>query len=276
VGPTAVEFGEVAISELNLDPAGTGTEFVELANLSSRAINLRGARFVDGITYSFPENRDTPLAPGQRLVLVKDLFRFQQQYGIEVPVAGIYGGGLDKSGEQITLASGTGETLSSSTYGNFPLWAATDPSANYTLVLSHPELGLDNPAAWRVSADPNGTPGGTDSTTFNGIPLADLDGDGLPALLEYALGTSDADPSSGPSAVTANLDASGNFTITFTRSLRADDVTLVTDASEELFTWSEATLLVTENLGAGIARETWGVQALGKSAVFLRLRVVQF
>jgi len=48
---------------LNYDPARTGAEFVELVNLSSRAINLRGARFLEGITYSFPDNRDTLLAP---------------------------------------------------------------------------------------------------------------------------------------------------------------------------------------------------------------------
>ena len=108
---------------------------------------------------------------------------------------------------------------------------------------------------------------------FNGIPSADVDGDGWPALLEYALGTSDNDPSSGPGALTAGLDALGNFTLTFPRNLHADDVTLVVDASEDLLIWYEAGLIATENMGSGIARETWGIQALGKPAMFLRLRV---
>ena len=47
VDPAAVEPGDVAVSELNYDPGRTGAEFVELANLSSRAINLRGARFLE-------------------------------------------------------------------------------------------------------------------------------------------------------------------------------------------------------------------------------------
>jgi hypothetical protein len=143
------------------------------------------------------------------------------------------------------------------------------------LVLAHPELGLDNPAAWRSSVARHGSPGGTDSTSFNGIPLADVDGDRLPALIEYALGTSDADPTSGPGAVTAQRDAFGNFALTFSRNLGADDVTLVCDASENLWTWSGASLFATVNMGGGIARETWGVPALGNSAMFLRLRVVR-
>src|SRR5437870_11987190 len=79
VGPAPVEPGEVAVSELNYDPARAGAEFVELANLSSRAVNLRGIRLLDGITSSFADHRDTLLAPGQRLALVKELFRFQWQ-----------------------------------------------------------------------------------------------------------------------------------------------------------------------------------------------------
>ena len=59
------------------------------------------------------------------------------------------------------------------------------------------------------------------------------------------------------------------------RNLQADDVTLVAEASEDLFTWSGAALLVSENSGAGTAQETWGVQVAGKPAVFLRLRVVR-
>ena len=70
VGPSPIGPGDLALSELNCDLSGKGAEFVELANLSSRAINLRGARFEDGITYSFADNRDTVLGPGQRLVLV--------------------------------------------------------------------------------------------------------------------------------------------------------------------------------------------------------------
>src|SRR5207253_4082000 len=87
VDPSALDAGDVAVSELNFNPAGEdGSEFVELANLSNRAVNLLGARFTDGIGYAFPDNRDTLLSPGGRLVLTRDLFRFQQRYGLDVPV----------------------------------------------------------------------------------------------------------------------------------------------------------------------------------------------
>jgi len=126
-----------------------------------------------------------------------------------VPVAGIYSGSLNEDGERITVAASLGDVLSSFTYATAQPWPAKDANAAYTLVLSHPELGLDSPAAWRASVDTGGSPGGTDATEFAGTPSADVDGDGWPALLEYALGTSDIDPTSGPGALTPGFDALG-------------------------------------------------------------------
>ena len=37
---------------------------------------------------------------------------------------------------------------------------------------------------WRESTQNNGNPGGTDAIAFTGSPLADADGDSIPALLE--------------------------------------------------------------------------------------------
>ena len=276
VGPNAVHPGDIAISELNYDPSGADdAEFVELANLGTRAANLRGARFSQGFSYRFPNNRDTLLAPGQRLVLVKDLFGFQQRYGRDVPVAGVYSGGLANEGERITLLTASSNLLTSFAYSPATPWAANAAGAGYTLVLSHPQLGLDNPAAWRSSVEPNGTPSGTDSTVFAGLPSVDGDGDGLPAVVEYALGTSDSDPASGPDAVTQTFDGLGNFTITFSRNLHADDVTLVVEASEDLLLRSPATFHSTQLTRPGVVRETWGTQVAGKDTGFLRLRVVR-
>ena len=276
VGPTAINAGEIAVSELNFDPSGADdAEFVELTNLGARAVNLRGTRFSEGFSFGFPSNRDTLMAPGQRLVLVKDLFGFQQHYGRDVPVAGIYSGSLANEGERITLTTASSNVLASVAYNPATPWPTSAAGRGYTLVLSHPQLGLDNPAAWRSSAETNGSPSRTDSTAFAGLASVDGDGDGLPAVVEYALGTSDSNPASGPGAVVRSLDGLGNFTITFSRNLRADDVTLVVEASEDLLLWSQATFFSTEITSPGLARETWGIQTAGKATVFLRLRVVR-
>jgi hypothetical protein len=272
VGSDGLLPGELALSELNYDFVRNGSEFIELSNLSGRALNLRGVSFIHGLGFSFPRDRDTLLAPAQRLVLVKDLFEFQRVYGLDVPVGGIYSGSLSRTGEEIAWASGS-NILSRINYSVRPPWPSIPVQSNFSLVLSHPELDPNNPAAWRLSAEPNGTPGGTDSLSFSGIATEDRDGDGFPALLEYALGTSDLDPASGPGNLNAALDANGNLTLSFPRRLSADDVMLQCEATEDLLSWVPATLLSADYAGSDLSRETWGAPSSGHRALFLRLTV---
>ena len=273
VEPSALDPGEVVVTELNFNPPGEdGAEFVELANLSTRAVNLRGARFVEGIDYTFPDNRDTLLAPGRRLVLVNDLFRFQQRHGLDVPVAGIFAGNLSNGGERLTLTTPSNNVVSSFHYDVAQPWPTGANGGGFSLVLAHPQLGLDNPVAWRTSATTNATPGGTDATLFVGDPLADNDRDGLPGLIEHALGTSDADPSSGPGAVTLIFDPQASFSLRFPRNLRADDVSLSAEFSIDLLNWMPADLSATRPFGEGTAMETWSVYKTDEPVLFLRLR----
>ena len=114
IGPAALQAGEVRITELGFDPLkNSGAEFVEVGNLSSQAVNLRGARFTKGIDYTFADNRDAILAPGQKLVLVKDLFRFHQRRGLEIAVEGIYTRKKKKREGCVTLSLKSGEVITS-------------------------------------------------------------------------------------------------------------------------------------------------------------------
>src|SRR5262249_16306300 len=145
--------------------------------------------------------------------------------------------------------------------------------SNFSLVLAHPQLSLNDPAAWRLSVEPNGTPGVSDSISFSGTATDDFDHDGFPALVEYALGTDDHDPNSGRDDVVASVDAFGNLTLSFPRRLGADDVILQCENSEDLVNWQSARLLSTDFIGNGIARETWGITRAGGRAQFLRLNL---
>jgi len=274
VGPSALAPGDVVLSELNFNPRGSdATEFIELANLSSRAVNLRGARFTNGVRFAFAENRDTLLAAGQRLVLVADLFAFQQRYGLDVPVAGVYAGSLDNGGETLTFVNASNVVITSFHYDGAHPWPVEADGGGYTLVLAHPSLGQTNSSAWRVSASPDGTPGGTDSTRFLAEPGADLDHDGLPALVEYAFGTSDTDAASGPASVRPSVDANDRFVVSLQRNLRADDVVIRVEVSDDLIRWSGAALFSTRVNADGTAREVWGVPVAEQRALFLRVRV---
>ena len=63
--------GNVIVSEIHYHPAAEEPgEFLEIANVTDHAVNLRGARFAEGIGPSFSDTFDTVLASGQRLLLV--------------------------------------------------------------------------------------------------------------------------------------------------------------------------------------------------------------
>ena len=277
VGDRAVAPGDLQVTELMYQPPGVGDdlEFVELANLSDHAVNLRGVAFTDGIEYRFPGAYDTYLAPGQRLILAADIFHFRERHGLAVPVSGRYLGQLSDNGERLRIESAEGFALLDFTYGTTPPWPAGTSGNGYSLVLAHPELGAGNPLAWRASLSTNGTPGGTDGTVFTGDPAADADGDGLPALLEYAMGTRDQDSNSGPELLQPSFALSGEFQLLPTRSLAADDVTLTAEASHDLVTWFPAARLGFQPVSSTLVREAWGTAAAGHPRAYLRLRAVR-
>ena len=94
-----------------------------------------------------------------------------------------------------------------------------------TVVLSQYLNALDT---WRLSQL------GTTANTGSAANTADPDGDGVPNLLEYALGTS---PTSAASVAAPVIQLSGlNLQISFLRA--RSDVTYIIEASSDLATWS--------------------------------------
>jgi regulation of enolase protein 1 (concanavalin A-like superfamily) len=97
--------GDIVINEIQYhpphDPLG---EFVELHNRGGSPVNLKGWRFVDGITFTF--TNDQVIAAGGYVVVGADSQYLRATYPELSPsaIAGSYDGALNNSGERIALA----------------------------------------------------------------------------------------------------------------------------------------------------------------------------
>ncbi len=274
----------LVISEMNYHPLSDddAVEFLELMNISAQEIDLRGVEFIRGITFAFDQNGTRPisvLAPGERIVIVGKSEDFSTE-SPGVPTAGEFIGDLSNSGENITLLAADGSTIRDFRYNDKLPWPTSADGEGFTLVLAAPHGNPDHQLAssWRSSVEPGGSPTTSDAIPFPGDPNADLDSDGISALLEYALGTDDTIPNQASDLY--HLSGSLNsLTFVAQRSLSADDAIIIMETSTDLETWVSSDSLFEisnqENLGNGNARYTWSLQSEAAPDVrfFVRLRV---
>jgi len=245
--PTAA--GEIAISTDKDD-----YEFIELMNIGLQPIDLTGVRFTQGITFSFADN--TIIPAGGRLVVVKHRAAFEERYSSvlgSVQIANdtiggdTYGGRLSNGGEQLVLLDANDVVIRNFTYDDQLPWPSADGSG-FTMVLkipaSNPDHGLST--SWVSSADQNGAPGSAADFGFSGNESDDNDGDGVEALLEFALGSSDGMAgdfgpqfSVGRQSFTVGMATDEYLIATFTRNLQGlNVVTIEPEISTDLGTWT--------------------------------------
>ena len=286
---TPASAASVAVSEIMYHPVGgTSHEYLELINFSSETIDLTGAKFTAGITFEFPVN--TTLAPGARILLVKDAAAFELRYGSGHPVVGQYTGQLDNGGEQLRVEDFNGAVILDFSYGDDSPWPESPDGEGPSLVFIAPDGAAGNssdPFSWRPSVTLGGTPGETDSVFFSGVESDDLDSDGIQALMEHALGSSDtiADQNVLPTVGIGRFAISGDgppaefLTFTYRHNLAADDVIYTIQTSIDAATWSSnsaATLFVSSvDTGRGYALATYRIALPLTSTAkrFLRLKV---
>jgi hypothetical protein len=274
VGAHACPPGWLVCSELHFNPRGDEDgEFIELLNAGPGAVNLRGARFVAGISYAFPVNRDTLLAPGERLVLADNAISFQRVHGWAASFGGVFSDNLSNAGERIAMVSADGQTvLLDFTYDGRDPWPGEADSGGRSLVLIDPRVGMDlnDPANWRASVADHGNPNAGDAAEFRGDPRADADGDGRSAWEEFALGTSELVPDADPVAVPVVSPVPG---VEVDHALNADAAAVRMAGSGNLIDWTmPMSLLGRRVLPDGRVRSLWGPAAPAPRA-FFRLRV---
>jgi hypothetical protein len=141
---------------------------------------------------------------------------------------------------------------------------------------------------WRFSVLPGGSPGAAESDRYvewkagQGNPAddSDADGDGLPALVEYAIGGSLSDHDAPRLPVASAVPPAGpgepaGLELSYVRQRGRDDVQAVIRRSADLITWSPAPLEMISNVALldGSERITVRTQAgsVADSRTFLQI-----
>lgn len=267
-GTVAASAANICVSEIHYHPPLGGTEFIELMNVTTTAVDLSGVQFANGIDYTFPAN--TVLAPAARIVVTQAQF--------------LNSSNLSNGGETITLVAPNGTTvIRNFAYRDDGLWPSAPDGNGPSLALKNPSAANatdayhNAPASWRASVAAGGTPGNADANTFTGNATADADSDGLNALLEYALGTSESNNNLLAATLTADTLAPGTFLFTYTCATAADDTIRTVEQSSNLTAWS-TTGITEENIvhnGATQSVTCRVVPTIGETKAFVRIRVVK-
>lgn len=286
---TAASPTNLIVSEIHYNPPGEDDlrEWIELMNISDGAIDLTDVSFT-GITYTFPAG--TTLDAGERIVVVRHQAGFAADYDTSsMRIApGAFTGNLNNGGEELALLDATGTNdIQRFTFDDDLPWPTLADGGGASLVLISPTSNppASDPASWRASFVLGGSPGDTDSETFTGDPSADNDGDGLNALLEYALGSVDGDASSSPESLP--VLGSGSFgepavddlTLTFRRNMAAEDVVISMERSTDLIGWEPVSALLVSSFPNGDGTETLTYRLQSQvdtnTREFIRLKVEQ-
>ena len=280
-------------AELAVDPTfdQDDFEFIEIMNIGMNTVDLGEAAFVlipigdalEGVEFIFPLG--TLIAPGERLVIAANSTAFAARYP-GVTISGDYSNRLSNTGEWITLVDTNGNLIDSFRYNDLAPWPVNADGGGPSLVRVNPGSDLDPtlPSSWTSSPTNGGSPGTADGgTPFSGDPLADLDGDGYVAIVEYAQGLSDSVFSAGEHISISTV--SDNGIVYPSVSYRADpdaiDATITVEASPDLLAGNldEGTptfvFVQTVNDPDGIPRHTYRLSAplANVPSQFFRLKV---
>lgn len=168
--PGSLQFTEIhyrpaapSAAELKIDPTWTRSdfEFLELINPGVVEVELTGLRFTAGVDFAFRTSSVPVLAPGGRLLLVRNRVAFTARYGAPSSLAGQYGGSLDSNGETLRIEDEAGVSIAEARYRNG--WHPATDGLGFSLVAVE---GLTrrpwSAGDWRPSAQPGGSPGVSD------------------------------------------------------------------------------------------------------------------
>lgn len=263
-------------------------EFLELTNIGTGTADLSKLLFRGGITFDFATTPLTSLASGARILLVKNQAAFESRNGAGHPIVGQFSGSLNNAGDSLILEDPSlNLQLQEFSYSDNTPWPTCADGDGFSLILKNPFLDPDHSLVnnWRCSTLPGGNPGTSDARpAFTGEALADIDNDGLAALLEHFLGTSDTNSGDTTGIIqlgtTIASDTLTYPTFQITYPIGSDNLTPSAEWSQDLQTWSTAPaqiILVSETRNPdGTATRTFrSTSPITTLSQFFRLKVTQ-
>ena len=273
---TALFADSIVISEIMYHPAEPSPaekklgytagdfEYLEITNIGDLDIDLTGLRFTKGVDFDFLGSGIVALSPGEHALVAANRAAFEYRHGSGRPIAGEWepGDRLSNGGERLKLSFGAGFPIRDFQYLDESPWPSAPDGSGFSLTLidprSNPKHG--DPASWRSSVNPGGSPGEQDSSNFaewvTGFNLSpdepdlDNDQDGLSLFREYAQGGNPltAVPDEGlfnieiEELVRDQVPAS-YLILKLARNMAADDVSLRIEWNPSLLTgqWQDVT-----------------------------------
>jgi len=179
----------------------------------------------------------------------------------------------------LIFTSATGTVIQQFSYDDDLPWPTAPDGGGYALVLRNPGIPIPDHGIgsnWAASALIGGAPGVDSEVGFVGDVDADLDGDGLSAFLEYALGSSDS--VSGDSTIAAGFEefpvagvVQTYLTVSFLKNQHAQNAfNISAQIGNDLVNWDDSPeiILVSEiNNNDGTSTVTYrSATAIGDSA----------
>ncbi len=273
--------GDLAITEIHYRPSGPRNEaeltvanqrndfeFLELRNERDTPLELEGVSFTEGLRFTFPQ---TQLAPGERVVLVRNEAAFTARYGIDhgARIVGTFqrDSKLSNMGERLALLSKEGEILLDFSYNDRAPWPEAADGEGVSLVYHPltPGADPDDASNWAASLDPDGYPGHGGFTRYADWQAhyftaeqaaisafdADPDDDGLPNVFEYAFGSHPGRPTEKTNFMhfgsLESVEGEPQPVFQFLRRPGMTDVQFAIEFSGDLESW-ERTELVDDDL----------------------------
>lgn len=269
------------ITELNFNPApptpaetaalpgvqASDFEFIELINTDTAPLNLGGAFFDKGISFTFPAA--FTLQPGQRCVIASLLAAYNlRNAAAGAVIAGQFEGNLSNSGETLQLLDVSGEQIFEFKYDpewyGIPDLTAGDgvgPVQGYSLVTRSQSPAWDayeNPLSWALGGTAGGTPGQSDTSYSNvflgwahdhftpveetaglSAPNGDADSDGKSNFEEYSFVSDPRIADSGTVLTRTMVSAGGvNYpAVRFNARAAVLDIAWLVEASSDGNVW---------------------------------------
>lgn len=141
------------------------TEFVEVKNIGTEPLDLRGVKFTDGFEFEFSGGQLTSLFPGEMAVVVGPGAEFAAHVDVEaINIAGTYDGDLDRE-ERIEMVDAENRSINVVDYGHYWHVIMEDEFQPWTLnILDElaPPKAWNLREQWRPSSQQGGTPGRDD------------------------------------------------------------------------------------------------------------------